>query len=55
MRDHKVPFLQISGGNRPSQTGPVFENDILKIGIGAIGYGNQHNWCFMWVSLVFRG
>ena len=45
MGDCKVLFLQIPGGTRPSQAGPMFEYDILKIGIGPVVCGYKHDRC----------
>ena len=52
MRDHKVLFLQIPGGSLPLWDGPVFWNDILKIGIGPIVCGYKHDRFVHWMSLV---
>ena len=42
MGDHGVLFLQIPHGTRPSYIGPLFQNDIVKIGIAPILCGHRH-------------
>ena len=53
MTDHKVLFLLISGGMRPSQAGPMLRDDILDIGVGPMVYDYKHDGCVSLNILTF--